>query len=128
MRSSSRCVTACLLTISLLLLSACDRRTEREAAAMTGGDPSRGKVSISYYGCSSCHTIPGIRGADALAGPPLDRIASRTYIGGVVQNTPDNMMQWVKDPRHIDPKTAMPNLHVKAEQARDIAAYLYTLQ
>jgi cytochrome c len=119
-----------VVSLSLVCLTGCDDESSyQHASAMTGGgDAHKGKDAIVTYGCAACHTIPGIRGANALVGPSLDRIASRTYIGGVVQNTPDNMMQWVKDPRHIDPKTAMPNLHVTDNDARDIASYLYTLK
>jgi cytochrome c1 len=34
-------------------------------------------------------------------------------------------MQWLQDPQAIRPQTAMPNLGVGEEDARDIAAYLY---
>jgi hypothetical protein len=61
-------------------------------------------------------------------GPNLAGISARAYIAGVVPNQPENMMQWIMNPPAIDSKTAMPNLHVTARDARDIAAYLYTLQ
>ena len=38
------------------------------------------------------------------------------------------MIRWIMNPPGVDDKTAMPNLHVTATDARDIAAYLYTLQ
>jgi cytochrome c1 len=50
------------------------------------------------------------------------------YIGGVLQNTPANLIRWIQDPPAVDAKTAMPNLHVTETDARDIATYLYTLQ
>lgn len=96
--------------------------------SMTGGDPHRGRAAITRYGCSACHTIPGVTGATALVGPPLDRIASRSYIGGVLPNTPDNMIRWIENPPGIDKMTAMPNLGVTDGDARDIASYLYTLK
>jgi cytochrome c len=95
---------------------------------MTGGDPGKGKVAVFKNGCGSCHTIPGVRGADALVGPDLNRIASRMYIGGVLKNTPANMEQWLKDPPAVDPKTAMPNMHLSEADAKDISGYLYTLK
>ena len=102
---------------------------EADAAALTqGGDAARGKALIRQYGCGSCHTIPGIPGAEAVVGPNLQGIATRAYIAGVMPNVPANMMQWLMDPPGVDSKTAMPNLHVTATDARDIAAYLYTLQ
>jgi cytochrome c len=111
-----------------MIICACDRETGKRAALMTGGDPGHGKVAINNLGCSSCHTIPGVPRADALIGPSLERIASRAYIGGVLKNTPENMIRWLSDPPAVDPLTAMPNLHLTPEQARDVAGYLYTLK
>jgi len=110
---------------------ACDGAREanaREAAAMTGGDPSRGPDLLRKYGCQTCHTIPGVVGANGLVGPPLTGIASRSYIAGVLPNAPDNMLRWIRDPRSVDAKTAMPNTGVTPSDARHIAAYLYTLE
>jgi len=91
---------------------------------MTGGTPSLGREKIRRYGCPSCHTIPGIPEADSLVGPPLTKIAGRTYIGGVLTNTPENMIRWIQNPQGVDPLTAMPNLGVSEEDARDMAGYL----
>lgn len=105
-----------------------EKQSRKTAIEMTGGDPDKGKQAIGRYGCSSCHTVPGVRGADGMVGPPLTKIGTRTYIGGVLKNTPDNMKAWLKDPPAIDEKTAMPNLHLSDEEAKDISAYLYTLR
>lgn len=102
--------------------------TKESAAAMTGGDPDRGKQVIQNYGCSACHTIPGIPGAGATVGPPLAQMGSRSYIAGVMKNTPENMIRWIENPPAIDSKTAMPHLRVTLADARDIAGYLYTLK
>jgi cytochrome c oxidase assembly factor CtaG/cytochrome c2 len=119
-----------LLLAWIGILSGCDGQSSEDAASqMTGGgDPHKGVQLIRYYGCASCHTIPGIHGATALVGPPLDHMSSRNYIGGVVQNSPKNMIDWIENPKAIDSKTAMPNLHVTENDARDIASYLYTLR
>ena len=98
------------------------------AAQLTGGDPANGKAAIRYYGCGSCHTIPGVDGATAQVGPPLAGLAGRAYIAGVLPNTPDNLIRWIQNPPGVDEKTAMPNVGVTARDARDIAAYLYTLK
>jgi cytochrome c2 len=100
----------------------------REASRLTGGDPARGRVLMRTYGCQSCHTIPGVVGADGQVGPPLAGIAGRSYIGGVLVNAPDNMIRWILDPKSVDPLTAMPNVGVTRSDARHIAAYLYTLR
>jgi cytochrome c2 len=102
---------------------------EADARALThGGDAARGKELIRSYGCGSCHTIPRVTGAEASVGPSLQGIATRAYIAGVLPNQPENMIRWIMNPPGVDEKTAMPNLHVTATDARDIAAYLYTLQ
>jgi cytochrome c1 len=108
-------------------LAGCDEEPKK-VSEFTGGSAKNGKVAIDHYGCASCHTIPGIRGANGLVGPPLNQIASRVYIGGVLTNTPENMLRWLRDPPAVDPKTAMPNVHLTESDARDVAAYLYTLK
>lgn len=102
--------------------------SRQNAAAMTGGNPEHGRTVIAYYGCGSCHTIPGIRGANAVVGPSLAKIGTRTFIAGVLTNNPDELERWIIDPPSVDPKTAMPNVRVSPSDARDIAAYLYTLR
>ena len=119
------------LTVLPPLAASCSSARDaeaREAAAMTGGDPARGPAIMRKYGCQSCHTIPGVVGADGLVGPPLAGIGSRSYIGGVLPNAPDNMLRWIRDPKAVDPLTAMPNTGVTPSDARHIAAYLYTLR
>jgi hypothetical protein len=37
------------------------------------------------------------------------------------------MVRWLENPPAVDPPTAMPNLQLNRHDARDIAAYLYTL-
>lgn len=97
-------------------------------APTTGGDPARGAALIQSYGCGSCHTIPGIRAAAGVVGPPLFFFSRRTYIAGELPNTPENLVRWVRDPPSVEPGTAMPVLGLDEQQARDVAAYLYTLR
>lgn len=100
-----------------------------EAAQLTGGGNAQaGRQKLRDYGCGTCHTIPGVRGANALVGPPLAGIAGRMYIAGKLTNTPQHMMSWIQDPPSIDSATAMPDVGVTEADARDIAAYLYTLR
>ena len=118
----------CSLVSLPFLFSSCNLSAERAAAEMTGGDPARGRAAISRYGCSTCHTVPGVSGANGLVGPPLSQVASRVYLAGRLQNTPDNMIHWIQNPQGVDEKTAMPNLGVTDMDARDIASFLYTLK
>lgn len=111
--------------LGLSLLAGCGR-ADPQAEPATGGNPQRGKQLIEAYGCTSCHTIAGIRAARGLVGPPLTDIKSRAFIGGVLANKPDNLEHWIMQPSRYSPNTAMPDLGVDAAQARDIAAYLYS--
>ena len=103
-------------------------RAKSEAAALTGGDPDRAPQLISRYGCAGCHTIPGVRAANGLVGPPLQKFADRVYIGGVLANRPDNLVRWIVNPRAVSPKTAMPRTGISEAEARHVAAYLLTLR
>jgi cytochrome c len=93
-----------------------------------GGDAHRGPALIKSLGCAGCHTVPGVRGATGNVGPPLTRFGDRTYVAGMLRNTPDNLIRWIRDPQGVVPGNAMPNMGVSAADARDIAAYLYTLR
>jgi cytochrome c1 len=115
-----------MLLVFVLLLSGC--RHGGEIRAVPGGNPSAGKLAIHEYGCGACHTVPGVRGANGLAAPPLTHFARRSFIAGEASNTPHNLIRWIRAPDSIEPGTAMPNLGVIEQLARDMAAYLYTLR
>jgi cytochrome c1 len=107
------------------LLSACHHEP---AEIVAGGNPDKGKAAIVTYGCGACHTIPGVTSAKGTVGPPLDFWSRRSIIAGEVPNTPANLIRWIQVPQSIEPTTAMPNLSVSEAEAKNIAAYLYTLQ
>jgi len=96
-------------------------------SAITRGDPQRGRELAQTKGCGGCHEIPGTRGPQGNVGPSLAKIATRVYIAGVLLNSPEHLVQWLLDPPRIDPKTAMPNVGLSEQEARDVAAFLYTL-
>ena len=125
--TASRTVLIVVL-ICGLAASACGSAGVAEAEAITGGDVSRGPAALGTYGCGACHTIPGLQGANATVGPPLERIAVRQYLGGHVINTPVSMITRIQHPQSVDPKNVMPDLGVTDQDARDIAAFLYTLR
>ena len=117
------------LACAAMLASACASRYDDEADAnMVGGNPARGPQLIRSYGCGTCHTVAGVTGANGLVGPPLTGIAQRAYIAGVLPNAPDNLVRWIENPKAVDSLTAMPVMGVTPSDARDIAAYLYTLR
>jgi cytochrome c2 len=103
------------------------RRLESETRArdLTGGDPQSGAALARALGCVACHVMPGIRGPASHVGPALKDFGLRAYIAGTIENTADNLLPFLRDPRSVAPKTAMPNLRVTESQSRDLAAYLY---
>jgi cytochrome c2 len=121
---------ALLVAIALIAIVreyAHERTQLREhAAAITQGDPWRGEALFIQYGCGSCHALKNVRGAVGSVGPPLDGIALRVIVGGHLANTPTNMETWIRHPQQVSPSTAMPDLSVGDEDARDITAFLYT--
>jgi len=97
------------------------------AHVLTRGEPQRGPEAIQRFGCGGCHDIPGIDGARGTIGPPLAAFGQRAYVAGEARNTPENLVHWIMHPHEIEAKTAMPEMGVGERDARDIAAYLYTL-
>jgi cytochrome c1 len=115
--------------LPMLLLLGCGEDAAEPPAHLrvAGGDPGRGQAAMVELGCGACHRIPGVRNARAMVGPPLDDYAQRGYVAGLLPNRPANLIAWLRDPPAISPGTAMPNLELSEAQARDMAAYLYTL-
>jgi cytochrome c len=104
------------------------RETQIHAEVMTGGQVDAGKAVIARYNCSACHRIPGIAGAAGAAGPALNGIAVRADIAGMLANNPENLVRWLRHPERVLPGNGMPDQGVSEREARDIAAYLYTLR
>jgi mono/diheme cytochrome c family protein len=102
--------------------------TAPEPPPATAPDAGRGRKAINQYACVTCHEIPGIVGANAPVGPPLKDIGTRGFIAGVLPNTPENMVRWLRAPQAVNPKSAMPDLGMTEADARDIAAYLAGLR
>ena len=123
----SKATLFCFVMVIVFLLSACFGEVNGvpEPRSSSDHEIETGRQLIASYGCGSCHTIPGIAGADSMVAPPLNNFYERTYIGGQILNTWDNLINYIQDPEHIEPGTVMPDLGVKDSEARAIAAYLY---
>lgn len=118
------CAVATLMTVGALGPAS----GEEPVWAVAGGDASRGVHLIKTLGCAGCHTVPGVAGAHGNVGPPLTRFGDRVFIAGMLRNTPPNLVRWIRDPQAVVPGNAMPNMKITESEARDIAAYLYTLR
>lgn len=122
---TSRAALACCLLFFPWLAAGCGEPLPGYLH-VPGGDAERGRAAIQRYGCAACHTIPGISGQAANVGPPLSHMAERAYVAGLLPNTPQQLMRWLRNPPEVDPRTAMPNLGISDAEAADIAAYLYS--
>lgn len=111
-----------------LLLWAVDCAAAPPVWNVPGGDVQRGKQLVSELGCARCHAIPGIAGPKGNVGPPLAKFGERTFVAGMLRNTPANLEHWIRSPQDVVPGNAMPDMGVTQQQARDIAAFLYTLR
>ncbi|MDB5688620.1 MAG: cytochrome c class [Sphingomonas bacterium] len=98
------------------------------AEQITGGHADAGKAAMLRYGCGACHQIPGISGAQGQVGPSLRAIGTRSEIAGVLANDPQNLIRWIRDPQEVVPGNGMPDQGISEGDARDIAAYLYTIR
>jgi cytochrome c2 len=120
-----------LLAIGLTLLCGCDLSPQTPGTkGVAGGDPAEGLTLIASgaHGCTACHAVPGVRAPQGVVGPPLDGMARRAFIGGQLPNEPGVMVAFLQNPPALLPRTGMPNVGLTTEQARDMAAYLYTLE
>ena len=117
-----------LLVAAVLALTTAARDGNAAGPDNFTGDARRGTDLVKKYHCGTCHDIPCVAGADGNVGPPLHRIGTRTYIAGYIRNSPDNMAEWIEDPQRALPGNAMPRMGIPQQDARDIAAFLYTLK
>ena len=106
---------------------ACGRGSDMPLPPAAKVDAQRGRDALYQYACTACHRIPGTTGGEVFVGPPLAGFARREFIAGTLANTPDNLAHWLLHTQQVKPGTAMPQLGVTPQDARDIAAYLATL-
>jgi cytochrome c1 len=124
-----RWLTLALLCPAAALIAACESGERAETLAFQHiGAPDAAKPAFQAYGCVACHVIPGVRGARGLAGPPLRHWSERRFIAGQVPNRPERLAQFLMNPHSVRTDSAMPNLDVTEEDARNMAAYLFTLR
>jgi cytochrome c oxidase subunit II len=111
------------------------------------GDPVEGQklIAAPQSMCLACHTIKGNPMMQAVLGPDLTHIASRTTIAGALYpNDRQHLELWIKNARvmkpgvimytlgkgQIDPATGKPTTmgNLTDQQIADIVAYLQTLK
>lgn len=114
-----------ILLACAALLGGCK---DEPRSIVPGGDVQQGLRLVTQYQCGACHTIPGVQGAAGQEAPALDYIGRLSYIAGGIPNQPANMVQWLRVPHAVKPGTEMPPMGLTEQEARHIAAFLYTLR
>jgi len=88
----------------------------------------RGEQLFMQMSCINCHAINGTP-AQARVGPDLSHVASRGQIGGgILEDTPDNLRRWLRNPQLVKPGSQMPNFEFTEDQVNELTAYLETLR
>ena len=103
-------------------------RHQREPAPEPS-DPvkKRGQALFMGTSCAMCHAIGGTDAA-ARHGPDLTHLAGRaTLAAGTLDNTPDNLKQWIRNPQRFKPGANMPASNLSDEELDAIVAYLGSL-
>jgi len=73
-----------------------------------GSLAARGQEIFMRSTCIACHTINGTN-ARGLIGPNLTNLGDRWTIGaGVLENTPENLAAWIRNPQAVKPGALMP--------------------
>ena len=114
-----------LLAVTALLCACADKTGAPRQLA--GANPDRGLAAMERVGCAACHDIPGIAWPRGAVGGSLKGVGARALIAGRHPNQPEVMVRWIRDAPSLSPGTAMPAIPLSDAEARDIAAYLYTL-
>ena len=115
-----------MVGMTALALSACVDKADLPRP-MVQADPAAGLSVIKEVGCAACHKIPGVAWPEGRSGSNLAGFGARPLIAGRLPNQPDVLIRWLIDAPSMDPGTAMPPMPLTQDQARDVAAYLYTL-
>lgn len=87
-----------------------------------------GRKVFETQACMNCHAISGTA-ATGRFGPDLTHLMSRaTLASGAMDNTPQNLRQWIKAPDTFKRGALMPAMQLNDEQLDQVTAYLETLK
>jgi len=114
--------------------------TQKPAAGENAALIATGRKLFAEKTCITCHTVRGHDGI-GITGPDLTHIGARTSIAaGVLENTPERLHQWIKDPAYfkpgnkmyhggyIDVQTGQPKFTLTDAEIDALVAYLHSLK
>lgn len=90
----------------------------------------QGSQTILKQACAGCHMISGLPNYNiGKVGPNLTHIGSRAYLAaGTLDNTPENLARWLRNPQEVKPDNKMPNLQLDEATISQLVAYLESLK
>ncbi len=98
--------------------------------AQADADPlvKQGAQQFIASACLACHRIAGTPAAGQV-GPDLTHVGSRrTIAAGMMENTPENLARWLRNPPGVKPGALMPNLNLSDDAVKALVAYLGSLK
>lgn len=109
-----------------------------QGAGALNGDPARGQAIFAdpKKQCATCHAVDGTS-AKGIVGPNLTYYGSRTTIaGGLLDNTPENLANWIRHPGQIKPGNLMGRVitpqwvqqNLSEQEIADLVAYLHSMK
>jgi cytochrome c oxidase subunit 2 len=102
--------------------------TEQRRPSQADDSVSSGRRIFQTTSCINCHTIAGTA-ANGRVGPDLTHLMSRaTIASGVVENIPENLRRWIRNPDDIKPGARMPAMNLSAKELDGVTAYLASLR
>ena len=111
---------------------------DEEEETPVGEDPELdqaiGAELFISKGCSGCHAINGLEGANGQLAPNLTHLYSRKrFAGAVFELNNRNLRRWLRNPPEMKPMNpdngmGMPNLGLSEDEITQLIAYLETLK
>jgi cytochrome c oxidase subunit 2 len=93
---------------------------QAEPVPVTG---SEGEDIFLSASCAGCHTVRGTSATGDL-GPDLTHLSSRAAIGGVLPNTPANLLGFIANPQRAKPGVTMPPSELSEPELQAVVDYL----
>ena len=112
------------INATVAYLFANDTDFKPQTANPPRGDATRGEQIVKSIGCLGCHVLDEKTRVEAgphrTFGQPLQNIGNKTSY--------EWLFDWVRDPKHYNPATYMPDLRLTDAQVADVATFLTTLK
>jgi cytochrome c oxidase subunit II len=93
--------------------------------------PPAPELETTLQQCLACHALNGVSEPPpgGIPAPNLTHVSGRrTIVGGLLENNPEQLARWLRNPPRVKPGSKMPNYHLTDEQIEDLVAYLGSLR